>query len=119
MAYAVTRANKVPSHPGQLWRRAHASTGSTPIVSTSASIVGATIPAAPWTAAPMATTPMTPSITGTVRGRVTGFPLSNGPLDGVGIAGCCCDMPLKVGDGRGGRVTLYRRGGPPHVGAPW
>ena len=63
MAYAVTRANKVPSHPGQRWRRAHASTGSTAIVSTSASIVGATIPAAArMTAAPTATAPMTPSM---------------------------------------------------------
>ena len=92
MAYAVTRANKVPSHPGQLWRRVHASTGSTPIVSTSASIVGATIPAAPRMPAPRTTTPMTLSITGTVRGRVTGFPLSGGPLDGPGMTGCCDDM---------------------------
>ena len=92
MAYAATRANKVPSHPGQLWRRVHASTGSTPIVSTSASIVGATIPAAPMTAAPMATTPMTPSMTVTVRGRVTGFSVSGEPLDGPGMTGCCDDM---------------------------
>ena len=65
MAYAVTSANNVPSHPGQLWRRVHASTGSTPIVSTSASIEGATIPDATLTAAPRATTSMTLSMTGT------------------------------------------------------
>jgi hypothetical protein len=44
------------------------------------------------TAAPTATIPMTLSMTGTVRGRVTGFSVSGEPLDGPGMTGCCDDM---------------------------
>ena len=79
------------SHPGHPWRRAHDSTGSTPIVSTSASIVGATMPAAPRTAAPKATAPMTPSITVTIRGS-GGFPAtvrrSGGPVRRAAATTC-------------------------------
>ena len=87
IAYAVTSANRVASQLGQPWRRAQAPTGRTAMVSTSASIVGATIPAAPRMPVPRMTTPMTPTIT--VRPRGSGAPATpaRGLLDMVGSAG--------------------------------
>ena len=81
IAYAVTSANKVASQLGQPWRRAQAPTGRTAMVSTSDSIVGATIPAAPRMPVPRMTTPMTPMITARPRGSGALVTLARGLLD--------------------------------------
>ena len=66
------------------------------MVSTSDSIVGATMPAAPRMPMPRTTTPMTPTITVSARGdgvlaRLVPF------IPGAGAVGSCVDMGLNVG----------------------
>ena len=105
MAYDATSAVKVPSHPGQPCRRAQAATGSTAIVSTSASIAGATISAAARMPPVRTTTPMTPSITVTIRGTVAVPSGSRSPWSAAGSAGSCDDMAFKLGHSLPRRVT--------------
>ena len=87
MAYEDTSAASVASQPGQPCRRAAAPIGSTAIVSTSASIVGATIPAAPYRAiAPSAAPPMLRSTTVDRGSPLRGPPACAGALgSGVGV----------------------------------
>ena len=70
MAYEAMSANNVASQLGQPCRRAHPRRGSTAMVSTSASMMGATMPAAALIPMPTTTTPTPPSSTTTERGRV-------------------------------------------------
>ena len=72
--YDAARAVSVASQPGHPCSRVHRLIGSTAMVSTRASIVGATIPAAAFVPIPRATTPRMPSSTMTERGIVEAAP---------------------------------------------